>query len=266
MKFPNLTGRPETASDTIPPRAEKHGIISSLIKATHIHRMWSGLRMPLLLPYQKPGIPPFPALIPEGEVIRTRRRKMATVSKILPREMEKELRTLVIDPQDAPAVVWDGEAPRLTLVNPDSGCAGIMLRREDGDEFVFYHRIARTAPSPTTTTAAAAPCGCFASGVYGDVTRQLPQHLDAHRLELMLGEKVRYRLSSQLAAMVALKLFLGMDVPEPLRIPPTAAAPAPAPTPPRTGPSVLNFELPWAELTDESCVEAEVWREAWDKA
>ncbi|KAI0009593.1 hypothetical protein F4779DRAFT_617488 [Xylariaceae sp. FL0662B] len=129
------------------------------------------------------------------------------------KELEDELRVLVFDFNEAPSrhlaqrSVLSKE-PHIIIGNVESGCHGLYFVRPDGTEFVFHHASLKYATQ----------CRCLERGEPGDMTLQLPDYLDYHRLQLIVGRGPR--MEPKLAAMVVMKLFLGMDVPEPLRFDP----------------------------------------------
>ncbi|KAI1744968.1 hypothetical protein F4680DRAFT_171816 [Xylaria scruposa] len=131
-------------------------------------------------------------------------------SKSLPRALEDELRIGVLDAVNNFHPLGGRNAPDLILVNVESGCHGTYSQRPDGVQFVFHHR----------KMAHSTQCKCIVRSSSATVqsTFQLPEELDDHRLLLIFGKyhDVPWRLEPKLAAMVAMKIFLGMEVPDPL--------------------------------------------------
>ncbi|KAJ8111373.1 hypothetical protein ONZ43_g5636 [Nemania bipapillata] len=127
-------------------------------------------------------------------------------SKHLPEVIERELRILVLDAvEDSRAP--GGEVPQLIIGNPESGCHGTYFHGHDGIEFFFHHCQMKFATE----------CKCIAKDTSGE-TYQIPDELDRYRIQLIRGRKVPFRLEPKLAAMVIMKIFLGMHVPEELRM------------------------------------------------
>ncbi|XXG95706.1 hypothetical protein Hte_001976 [Hypoxylon texense] len=125
-------------------------------------------------------------------------------SRRLPREIEDELIVGVFDSGERVA----NDIPQLLIGNAESCCHGAYYQRDDGVEFAFHH-----AKGKYKTT-----CGCLIKHNPNDETLQLPARLELHRLRLILQGP--YKMEPKYAAMVAMKLFLGMEVPEKLRIAP----------------------------------------------
>ncbi|KAH8168098.1 hypothetical protein CIB48_g123 [Xylaria polymorpha] len=138
-----------------------------------------------------------------------RHRAGPTLSRYLPRTIESELRTQVLDAVDDYRTSREKNSPQLILMNTESGCHGTYSHRHDGVVFVFHH--CKTAYATTQ-------CQCLVRSSAGEPTYQIPQDLDDHRMNLIFGRysHVPWRLESKLAAMVTMKLFLGMEVPAPL--------------------------------------------------
>ncbi|KAI8631556.1 hypothetical protein F5Y19DRAFT_463266 [Xylariaceae sp. FL1651] len=127
-------------------------------------------------------------------------------SKYLPKKLEDELRAVVFDAVDGfPSI---GEAPKIIIGNGVSGCYGLYYHEPDGTEFIFHH----------WTMQFATGCKCLVRRMPKDTTTQLPEDLDKLRIRLIRGKDVPFRLEPKLAAMVVMKLFLGLPVPEQLRI------------------------------------------------
>ncbi|KAI3318959.1 hypothetical protein HD806DRAFT_539664 [Xylariaceae sp. AK1471] len=141
-------------------------------------------------------------------------------SKCLPKKIENELRILVFDAVDEFRPIG-GKAPEIIIGNTESGCHGLCFHKPDGTQFVFHH----------TKMQFATECKCLVPAAPGDgdkMTYQLPQNLDRYRIRLIRGRNVPFRLEPRLAAMVVMKLFLGMAVPEPLRLKALATVDKPA--------------------------------------
>ncbi|KAK5625125.1 hypothetical protein RRF57_000841 [Xylaria bambusicola] len=64
----------------------------------------------------------------------------------------------------------------------------------------------------------ATQCKCLTQAAAGEATHQLPDDLDQYRIRLIQGQGVPYPLEPRLAAMVVMKIYLGMKVPEPLKM------------------------------------------------
>ncbi|KAI2469624.1 hypothetical protein F4781DRAFT_442532 [Annulohypoxylon bovei var. microspora] len=123
-------------------------------------------------------------------------------SQTLLQGLEDDLRVGVFDQGDGP---YNGD-PELIVPNGRSGCFGLYLITPDGVEFIFHHATMKHATT----------CDCLTKMNPGDTTFQIPAELDDHRLRLM--QQRPYRMGPKLAAMVIMKLFLGLEVPEPLCI------------------------------------------------
>jgi hypothetical protein len=122
-------------------------------------------------------------------------------SRTLPKELEDEIRSMVFDKGNGPA----DKKPQLIIGNRDTGCHGVFYERADGSEFIFYHSMDHKDP-----------CGCIVKGEPGSSTWQIPQALDDHRIWLIfLSDPC---MEPVLAAMVVMKLYLGLHVPEQFRI------------------------------------------------
>ncbi|KAF2964143.1 hypothetical protein GQX73_g9434 [Xylaria multiplex] len=129
-------------------------------------------------------------------------------SKYLPQAIERELRTSVLDAIEHFHTIED-EAPHIIIGNRESGCHGVYFHRSSGTEFIFHH----------CKMAHATECKCIARAAAGETTYQIPPDLDNYRLRLILGKNVPFRLEPKLAGMVAMKIFLGMSVPQTLQMP-----------------------------------------------
>ncbi|KAI4865951.1 hypothetical protein F4820DRAFT_469316 [Hypoxylon rubiginosum] len=129
-------------------------------------------------------------------------------SRRLPREIEDELKVGFFDSGDSS----DAVMPQLIIGNGESCCHGVYYQKPDGPEFAFHH-----AKGVYNTT-----CGCLIECKPDDETLQLPAELELHRLKLMF--RGPYKMEPKFAAMVVMKLFLGMEVPEQLRIQPRETA------------------------------------------
>ncbi|KAI0446887.1 hypothetical protein F4803DRAFT_546740 [Xylaria telfairii] len=129
-------------------------------------------------------------------------------SRYLPRAIENELRTQVLDAVDDFRTSREKNSPELILMNIESGCHGTYSHRHDGVVFIFHH----------CRTASACKCLVSSSSTAGETTYQIPKDLDDHRISLIFGKypHVPWRLEPKLAAMVIMKVFLGIDVPAPL--------------------------------------------------
>ncbi len=137
------------------------------------------------------------------------RRRGPELSKYyLPKAIETELRTRVLDAVEESHPVGDNGAPQIIIGNLNSGCHGTYFHRADGTEFIFHHCKMKYASQ----------CKCIVKAAAGDTTYQIPEDLDEYRIRLIFGKNVPYRLEPKLAGMVAMKIFLGMSVPQPLRM------------------------------------------------
>lgn len=124
-------------------------------------------------------------------------------SKYLPFKLEQELRRLVFDAGEGQS----GDAPQLIIGNSDSCCHGVYHARSDGVEFIFHHNKLRPH----------GPCACFVQGEPDTFFFQLPEALDEFRVRLVEG-KEPVQMEPLYAAMVIMKLFLGMELPEELGV------------------------------------------------
>ncbi|KAI1129779.1 hypothetical protein F5Y10DRAFT_263840 [Nemania abortiva] len=61
-------------------------------------------------------------------------------------------------------------------------------------------------------------CNCLVQTARREMTHQIPSYLDEYRVRLILGDNVPFQLEPKFAAMVVMKIFLGLEVPEQLRI------------------------------------------------
>ncbi|KAI0206685.1 hypothetical protein F4808DRAFT_466669 [Astrocystis sublimbata] len=127
-------------------------------------------------------------------------------SKKLPKDIEDELRTDVFDAVDD-HVSNTNPAPQLIIANPETGCHGTCSQHGEITQFIFNHgKLAHSRQ-----------CKCMSSSANGEATVLLPRMLDHHRFRLVEGEYDDVpALEPKLAAMVVMKLFLGMEVPGPL--------------------------------------------------
>ncbi|KAI0116530.1 hypothetical protein GGR51DRAFT_555554 [Nemania sp. FL0031] len=124
-------------------------------------------------------------------------------SKYLPKNIEDELRHLVLDGvEDSPPV--GGDAPQLIIPNVETGCHGTYFQRGDGVEFYFHHKVGQ--------------CQCMVLGTHEVTTYQIPRLLDDYRIQLIRGRGFPFRVEPKLAAIVVMKTFMGLHVPEELRI------------------------------------------------
>ncbi|KAI0876169.1 hypothetical protein GGS24DRAFT_452170 [Hypoxylon argillaceum] len=128
-------------------------------------------------------------------------------SKYLPKAIEDELRILVLDCVDDFGALG-GKAPQIIIGNPESGCHGTYFQRRDGTEFIFHHCKMKFAMQ----------CKCTVQAANGATTYQIPDDLDRYRVRLIRGENVPFRLEPNLAAMVTMKIVLGMSLPEVLKM------------------------------------------------
>ncbi|KAK8075792.1 hypothetical protein PG997_010455 [Apiospora hydei] len=139
-------------------------------------------------------------------------------SKTLSRALENELRVLAFDIGDGH---FNGE-PTLLIANPDSNCHAVFWAKPDRTEIVFHHGRLKEKADPTSTTETTNDdkhCGCMVKGAPGTSTFDIPPRLDEYRLELILGiGRSGIKMEPKLAAMVVMKLFLGMEVPKALRM------------------------------------------------
>ena len=126
-------------------------------------------------------------------------------SKYLSKQLENELRGLVID---AGPGRRDADEPQLIVMNPDSCCHGAYHVGRRGVEFFFHH----------DKWGKHRPCACFVKGGPKNPTLRLPPELDAYRIRLIEGHEP-IRMEPLYAAMVIMKIFLGMDLPEEIQPP-----------------------------------------------
>ncbi|KAI2610586.1 hypothetical protein GGR54DRAFT_373932 [Hypoxylon sp. NC1633] len=122
-------------------------------------------------------------------------------SKTLSRELEVELRVGVFDQADG-----SDDDPQLIIGNIESGCYGLCHIKGAKTTFIFHH----------VRMSQATKCRCLVRGKLGDKTTQIPDELKAHRDQLTVSG--RHQMEPKLAAMVVMKIFLGLQVPEQLRI------------------------------------------------
>ncbi|KAI0836353.1 hypothetical protein F5Y06DRAFT_298716 [Hypoxylon sp. FL0890] len=119
-------------------------------------------------------------------------------SQRIPWELEEALRVGVFDRGDK---AYNGD-PDLTIGNPQSGCFGVCHLAPEGTRFIFHHQ----------SMARAKKCNCFIRGKMGGKTSQIPRELESLRMYLIvLGP---YRMEPKFAAMVVMKLFLGLEIPD----------------------------------------------------
>lgn len=121
-------------------------------------------------------------------------------SRKLPRELENELKVGVFDQGDDQ---YNGD-PQLIIANSESGCYGLCHMRPEGTGFIFHH----------ASIAYATTCGCLDKMNPGCMSLQIPAELDLYRVKLITTPP--YRMEPKFAAMVVMKLFLGLKVPEQL--------------------------------------------------
>lgn len=131
------------------------------------------------------------------------RRDGVLQSRVLPKEIEAELRVDVLDGGFIPR---DGN-PQIIIVNQKTGCRGHYYPKGSGGEeekkFVFWHDRNQTT----------AECACLVkSAADTDLTWEVPDELENWRLWLI----TELHLEPKFVAMVLIKLYLGMYVPEPL--------------------------------------------------
>ena len=120
-------------------------------------------------------------------------------SKYLPQKVEDELRTLVIDAGN----VGHSDEPLLIIANPDTSCHGTYHVGEQGVEFFFHHNKRKAHD----------PCACLVEGGPRKPTLELPPELDEFRIDLIEGRE-SMRMEPLYAAMVIMKIFLGMELPK----------------------------------------------------
>jgi hypothetical protein len=127
-------------------------------------------------------------------------------SKVLPREIEAELRVDVLDG----GFVSRDDNPQVIITNHATGCRGHYYpnRTQDGQKmFVFWH---------SQMVDDAIKCDCIIKSEPGSaMTWVIPEVLDKWRTWLV----TELNLESKFVAMVVVKLYLGMYVPEPLNGP-----------------------------------------------
>ncbi|KAI0022447.1 hypothetical protein F4780DRAFT_197974 [Xylariomycetidae sp. FL0641] len=123
-------------------------------------------------------------------------------SSLLPAELVKEIRDMVIEKTEGRR----GAAgdPDIIVGNQFSACQGVCYLRAAGPVFHFTHRVANY---PTL-------CSCLVKGNRGEEVVQLPEILDLHRHGLVLGVGRLPKMESRFAAIVVMKMFLGLDVPD----------------------------------------------------
>lgn len=126
-------------------------------------------------------------------------------SKYLPKKLENELRGLVIDAGQA----RNHDDPQLIVMNPDTCCHGVYHVGRRGVEFFFHHN---------KWGGKHRPCECFVKGGPSSPTLRLPPELDAYRIRLIEGREP-IRMEPLYAAMVIMKIFLGMKLPEEIQPP-----------------------------------------------
>ncbi|KAI1358108.1 hypothetical protein F5Y08DRAFT_333382 [Xylaria arbuscula] len=128
-------------------------------------------------------------------------------SKFLEEHLENELRIGVLDAVvDGLPLDESNKPPQVIIGNLNSGCHGTYRRSRHGVQFIFHHCKMKYATQ----------CRCI---VQEDINKvhDLPKELNQYRLQLIEGRNVHCRLEPKLAAMVVMKTFLGMSVPEPLQ-------------------------------------------------
>ncbi|KAI2631271.1 hypothetical protein GGS21DRAFT_524095 [Xylaria nigripes] len=148
-------------------------------------------------------------------VLLARRDTGPKPSKYIPKDMENELRVLVMDAVEGFPIPI-ANFPQLIIGNVESGCHGVYLYNPT--KFAFHH----------CKMECATQCKCVVQDTHVESTYRLPADLEEYRQCLINGTNVPFRLESKLAAMVVMKIFLGMVVPEPLRMKTTAQAADPA--------------------------------------
>ncbi|KAI0516932.1 hypothetical protein F5B22DRAFT_646277 [Xylaria bambusicola] len=129
-------------------------------------------------------------------------------SKYLPFALESELRQGVCDAVKDFRPPAGNTAPQIIIGNPESGCHGTYFRSRHGTQFIFNHCKMKHVTQ----------CNCRMKEAVGEATLRLPDDLDEYRIRLIQGQDVPYPLEPRLAAMVVMKIFLGMKVPAPLRM------------------------------------------------
>ncbi|KAI1769364.1 hypothetical protein GGR53DRAFT_461524 [Hypoxylon sp. FL1150] len=136
------------------------------------------------------------------------RRQPLKHSKRLKRDIEDELRVLVFDAEEDPT---DRKVQQLIIGNPVSLCNGFAYISGEGPHdttFVFHHAVGEGRYT--------VQCGCIKKHEADERTTELPLKLQLHRLKLMF--RPPYKLEAKYAAMVVMKLYLNMPVPEELQI------------------------------------------------
>ncbi|KAH9883855.1 hypothetical protein F4778DRAFT_615633 [Xylariomycetidae sp. FL2044] len=129
-------------------------------------------------------------------------------SRFLSRALEDALRVGVFDQEPT----GPNDDPMMIIPNGGSGCHAIMYERADGIELVFHHQ----------EMVYASGCRCVVRGAKGAPTLDLPEDLDLHRVGLIFGiNRDKVQMESRLAAMVVMKVFLGLDVPEVMKMSPS---------------------------------------------
>ncbi|ORY59748.1 uncharacterized protein BCR38DRAFT_412741 [Pseudomassariella vexata] len=106
-------------------------------------------------------------------------------------------------------ILEDGQvpnnSPQFILPDLESGCRGLFFVKLDKTaEFRINH---------------GGRCACLVKGKKDEVTPRLTPELSAHRGRLVRGEiEGMPKLKSRTAAMVVMKILMGMEVPEGFRI------------------------------------------------
>ncbi|KAI1387787.1 uncharacterized protein F4822DRAFT_430532 [Hypoxylon trugodes] len=131
-------------------------------------------------------------------------RKPPRRSRRISEELEDEIREYVFDQGDDHESF--NEDPQLIIGNTHTGCYGLYYVLVEGTLFTFHH-----ANMGYDTV-----CNCLVKGEPGDETIQIPDYLDHHRIWLITSGPPR--MEPKLAAMVAMKLFLGLKVPQQCRM------------------------------------------------
>ncbi|KAI0139064.1 hypothetical protein F4776DRAFT_617921 [Hypoxylon sp. NC0597] len=125
---------------------------------------------------------------------------MVRQSKMLPWAMENELREGVFEKGDGSS----NEDPDLIIKNPQSGCFGVCHLAPEGTSFVFYHE----------SMANVEACTCYIGPERGPVF-EIPRRVVPLRMRLM-GIIGPCRMELKYAAIIIMKLFLGIKVPDEL--------------------------------------------------
>ncbi|KAI0160116.1 hypothetical protein GGR57DRAFT_456449 [Xylariaceae sp. FL1272] len=116
-------------------------------------------------------------------------------SRYVPKDLEIDLCLNAVLTEN----INDEDVPHIIVLNCHTGCMGqYYLLRSGGAQFIFHHD---------------QQCDCWLGGEPKKPLLQLPEPLDEFRLDLLRGRNVPYRMESRFAAIMVMKLFLGMEVP-----------------------------------------------------